>query len=129
MRNVLAALLLILGSASAALAQVGPPNQASCNQVTLGTGAVQVATAITGRRIFVCGWSVNANVALGAFTLAAGTGTVCATNNVPISVYTALPVGVVVDRTSFAFFNPAVASNLCVTVATGIQWSIYWGQY
>jgi hypothetical protein len=136
MRRLLLSVIALLALCGAASAQgVGAPNPILCNQATQSSAntATQLATAIPGRNIVICGWDINANVAAGAFTLAYGTGTTCATSPVTIVSYTALPAGVFVDHGTYAFFSvPNVAGvqqNLCVTLATTAAWIVYWGQF
>lgn len=122
-------LLAFLLAPSLALAQVGPPQNILCNQIAQGTTASvsPIASAASGKSIVVCGWSVNANVAAGAFSLAFGSGATCTTPTTIVS-YTALPVGTNIDHIDYAFTSNATL-NLCVTVATTVSYTVYWGQY
>jgi hypothetical protein len=130
MRKLLASTVAFLALCGAAAAQgVGAPNPILCNQVIQGTTTQQFATAIASKNIVVCGWDVNANVALGAFSLASGTGATCGSTTANIVVWTGLPVGVFIDHNTYAFTPIASTQNLCVTAATTVSYTIYWGQF
>jgi hypothetical protein len=130
MRKFFAFAVAFLALCGVAAAQgVGAPNPILCNQATQGSTTQQLATAISGKNIVVCGWDVNANTALGAFSLASGTGATCGSTTANIVVLTGLPVGVFVDHNTYAFTPIASTQNLCVTVATTVSYTIYWGQF
>jgi hypothetical protein len=125
---VVAAVLALGGSAAAQ--GIGAPNPILCNQITQGSTTQQFATSVAGKNIVVCGWDVNPTTAgSSAFTLAIGTGAVCATGTANVIVMTSLPVGVFTDHSVYAFVPIPSTSNLCVTVATTVNYTIYWGQF
>lgn len=109
-------------------AQVGPPNQALCNNTApfTGTGAVAAAaTAPAGQRLYLCGWHITNTAATGSFTLSYGTGTNCGTNTVAItpamSVTSTAPSA---DHIEYAYISTPLAGELCVnatlTTVTGV---------
>jgi hypothetical protein len=101
-----------------------------CTQVTAGNSASQVATAITGKNIVVCGYALEATGA-GAFQLAFGTGSNCGTGTIQISPsFSALTSGAALaDHVAFAYATAPTGSNLCVLTSTSVSWAVYWGQF
>jgi hypothetical protein len=110
---------------------VGPPSLVQCNQVTTGTGVLQIATFITGKNIVVCGYAADTTGAAGAFTLGYGTGSICGTNSVAIApVFSGTSQGnFAIDHLSYAYFSLPTGVNLCVIASTNTSYAIYWGQY
>jgi hypothetical protein len=135
---ILCALWLLLSGANQAQAQgqmepagpAAPPYYATCPNVTEGSATSQIATAVADKRIYVCGFDLEATAASGAFTLAYGSGSVCSTKTADLSpVYSGLGAGaVIVDHVPYGLKVPA-DTNVCVTSATSVVYVVYWGQY
>jgi hypothetical protein len=126
---------LLAWGAQAQPSIIGPPNAVQCNAVaTLAvgtTGLTQMVAAVTGQRIFVCGWHVTNTGATGTFLLANGTGSNCGTNTVTqipaLNVTSTAPSG---DHQTFATFQTPISAALCVnpSVAT-IAVVVYYAQF
>lgn len=88
MRNVLAALLLLFASASAALAQssFNASTQFSVPIVGGVTAGLRLVTGIAGKRIYVTNYTLApAALASGAVAFIQGTGSNCGTNTVSLT--------------------------------------------
>ena len=109
---------------------IGAPNPILCNQATAAASAAnQIAAAVAGKNIVLCGWDVNGTAAASAFSITAGTGATCGGTPVTLVNWTVLPNGVFVDHPTYAFYQVPTAFGLCVTAATTVNYIIYWGQF
>ena len=126
MRKLLLALLLALASAVPAASQT----QVICGNVTAGTATGTIATASTGRTIFLCGFHVVSTGAGGAFQISYGTGATCGTGTVALTAAISAvgAGGGAVDHNSLAYASVPAGNNLCVTTATTAAYAVYWAQ-
>jgi len=114
---------------------VGPGNMILCPKVATiavgTTGLTQVAAAITGASISLCGWHITNTASAGTFTISYGTGSNCGTGTTVIipaqNVSNNAPA---TDHIDFAFFTTPVSQALCVnpSVAT-IAVVLYYNQF
>lgn len=135
MKRILLGLGLLLWASLAHSQTVsGPPYQITCNQsaqVSPTTGTTtQLAAAVAGRTIYICGWHVTVTAA-STFQLEYGTGATCTsptTLTPAFNVATSAPSG---DHIDYAFMATAVNTTLCVVIGgTGpAQVMVYYAQY
>lgn len=142
MKNLIAALLLWLGLASAALAQQTdrPPLYCiSTYQVNQAAVSItKIISGVSGKSIGICGYTLAGGAAVSTFTMAYGTGTNCNTGQVTLEPIVNVPInGFIMNRTSFVNMNlpsqnaSAVANDVCITTTgTGpVSIVIYYLQY
>lgn len=131
MKKLGAALLIFFGLAAPACAQGIGAQPIYCNQVTTGTAATQIATAVAGKSISVCGYTVDATAAAAAFQLSYGTGATCGTGTVALTpAFAGTGQGsAFTDHLPTAYVSVPATANLCVTTSTNSTWAIYWGQF
>lgn len=138
MRKLSAALLFLLGLASAALAQgpiVGPGQPILCTQIaTMAVGPstiTQVIAPVPNQRIVICGWHVTNTGATGTFSFQTGTGTNCGTGTgtlLPAANVTSTAPSA--DHIDYGSIQTPIGSALCITpsVAT-ISAYVYFSQF
>jgi hypothetical protein len=137
MQRTIAAILLYLGLATAALAQVpSGPQPISCNQTfqvsQAAVALTKIVSNVSGKQISICGWALNAGAAAATAQLETGTGTNCGTGTTALTPAISLGInGVYVDHSTFAFQSLARLNDLClVTTGTGpMQVTVYFGIY
>lgn len=120
MQRSIAALLILLGLASAALAQNALPSVST--QKTAFFNATQAITrvvaAVSGKSIYLTQLTIS-GAATSVFTLSSGTGTNCGTNTVVIYTVT-LIAGETISIGDGAGAAAVIGGSvdLCITVAT-----------
>lgn len=129
------ALSLLCGGAQAQLSQVGPANAILCNQManlTAGpTTITQIAAAVTGKIIVICGWHITNTASSGTFQITYGTGSNCGTGNVSITpVLNVSNTAPSTDHIDYGIASTPISQALCITpsVAT-IAGIVYFAQY
>ena len=134
MKNLCAALLILLGLASAAQAEnsVGPSNQVLCNKVAnVAVGpiaATQVVAGVANQSIFVCGFQVTNTAATGTFSIVTGTGTTCTSPTVLVTPQNVTNTAPATYNVGVAQMQAVAGSTICVipsvaTIATTIWYS------
>jgi hypothetical protein len=123
MKKLCLAILVYLGLASGAFAQVGLAPFA-CNQIfQVSQAAVSLTKIVTAgtQVITLCGYTYNTGGAAGTMQLEYGTGTNCATGTKAITPAWSLGVnGVLPDHPGFVTFSLPNGNDLClVTTGTG----------
>ena len=134
MRQYLYALLVVLMSASPALAQptiIGPAQTAICNQITsLAVGPTTITTAIAGKAgqsIFLCGWHITNTGATGTFTLTIGSGANCVTSpTVIVQAANVTSTAPSADHVEYATAQIPAGQSLCVTSSVATIAYIFW---
>lgn len=139
MKRLAVALGLLLGLSAIASAQVpnappGPPVQCG-NSVVYGastSGSTQLVAAITGRRIYVCGYTITAGGTVNV-KLIGGTGAACVTDSADLTpAYPLIVNGGIVDGAPFfRGLGPVLSAALCINTsgAVAVQAVVYYGQY
>ena len=139
MRRLLYALLVVLTSASPALAQptiIGPAQTTICNKVaTLAVGPTTITQVIppgavatpASQSIFICGWHITNTGATGTITLTIGSGLNCVTNPVVIipavNVTSTAPSA---DHIDYASQQIPAGNTLCVTSSVATISYVFW---
>lgn len=123
MRNVLAALLLLIASASAALAQ-SPVVPSTTNQIAIaGTvaGSTRIITGVANKQIYVTALML-APAATAVVTFTYGTGTNCGTGTTSITgpMAFASSGGIAHGAGYGAIFVLPRGVDLCITIGTAI---------
>ena len=107
---------------------IGPPYTITCNQGVPFSGTAtlsQAVAAVTGARVYVCGWSVTNTAASGTFLLAYGTGTNCGTNTTNLTPALSVGTTQLTDHAAYASLQTVVSGALCVNATatvTGMLW-------
>ena len=138
MKRLLYALGLALSLSAGASAQptiIGPSNAILCNKLaTLAVGPVvitQIAAAVAGQVITICGWHITNTAATGTFALAYGTGSNCGTGtNTFVPAQNVTSTAPATDHIDYDIYSLPVATALCITpsVAT-IAGVVYYSQF
>jgi hypothetical protein len=132
----IALVLLVLLSATRALAQSVGPGPAYCSRsffVSAGATAItQQVAAVAGQRVVICGYVLNAGAATATFLLSAGTGTNCGTGTNALTPTFSLPInGIIANRGVTVGETTPVGQALCYTITgTGpMNAVVYFDQY
>jgi hypothetical protein len=132
----IALVLLVLLSATRALAQTVGPGPAYCAKsffVSAGaTTMTQQVAPIAGQRVVVCGYVLNAGSAAATFLLSYGTGSNCGTGTTALTPTFSLPInGVVANRGVTVGETTPLGQALCYTITgTGpMNAVVYYDQY
>lgn len=131
-----------LATAPAWAETIGPQNFVQCSQAlvkAVGTATtVTLLTGVSGKIIYLCGWSMTntGTAGTGSFQLTYGTATTCSANNAALtSVLNVSNTSPATDHVQFAQIqvpnNSSAGANpdLCLVVTSGVGGLIYIGQY
>jgi hypothetical protein len=131
----LALCLVVLGFAPAQAQTVGPTNSILCNKmayVAVGsTGNQQIVAAVTGQRIFICGWHVTNTGTSGTWAMNTGTGSNCGSSTTALTpaqnVTSSAPSA---DHIDFASIQTPQSVALCVNPSVNtIAAQVFYSQF
>jgi hypothetical protein len=121
---------LALGPSAQGQGIIGPPNQIQCNSIaTMAVGPTSstlLVAAVTGQRVFVCGWNITNTAAAGTWTLTTGTGATC--GGTPATIIPPMSVGVSqdADHATYSYYNTPLSFALCITPSVATIAAVVW---
>jgi len=133
MRQLCAALLLLLNLASAAQAQGLGAQTIICNKIqtsaVLSAGTFQIVVGNAGSLVHTCGY-VFEGLAAGTVQLVYGTGASCTSSTPITSNYATTATTLIVNHISNAFTSSLLGQSLCVIVTgtTSVMVDVYYAQ-